>query len=502
MANKYNESSATALKGLKTYQSLVFTEDQMKTRISPISQAVAEICNTVNAGNQKSSTTDLTQNELSIFKKILTRDIDKSKYQVIREIAMGGMGNIYYVYDEDIRRHTVIKTIRPDYKDDPDIIKRFIFEARITGELEHPNIIPLHDFGFFPGYGIYFSMTYLHGESLFDIIQKLKDRNADYCAKYNLFKLLGIFRKVCDAVAFAHSKHIIHRDIKPENIMVGRFGEVILMDWGLAKRLINKTSEKKSRRKKEKDIADKFASPRATELGQIKGTPVYLSPEQSEGDSAMVDASTDIFLLGATLYHMFTYTAPYAAENVADAVDRARQVDYLAPEKVADGHENLPDELWSIINHAMAAEKENRYASVEELISDLDDLIQGKMQFRQQEFEKGESLLREGEVGTSCYIILRGKVDVIKNIGGQTVVLETLTVGDIVGEMALITAEPRTATVIATEKTDTVVLNKDIFLKNLHTLHPWMEKSITALARRLKITSAKLTDSTIINRNR
>ena len=492
MTKKNKVGQATSHQDMSTYKSLVFTEEEMKTRVSPISQAITESRKIMNAGPQKISPLDLTQNELSIFKKVLTRDVDESKYEVIREVAKGGMGNIYYVYDKDIKRYTVLKTILPTYKDDLDIIKRFIYEARITGELEHPNIIPLHDFGFLPGHGIYFSMSYLTGESLFDIIMKLKARDSDYCAKYDFFTLIRIFRKICDAVAFAHSKNIIHRDIKPENIMVGRFGEVILMDWGLAKRLGESSGVNPPEKEK---IADSFASPAATQLGQIKGTPVYLSPEQSNGDSTMIDKSTDIFLLGSTLYHMFTYIAPFEAENVIDAVDRARRVDYHRPEKITWGHENLSKELCSIINHAMAARKEDRYGSIEELISDLDDLLQGKMHFNKKEFKKGELLLKEGQLGTECYIILRGKVEVFKHIVGKKVVLGTLTAGDIVGEMALITAQPRTANVIATERTETVVLDKNTFSKNLEKLPAWMEKSITSLANRLTASNTRFTDT-------
>ena len=265
--------------------------------------------------------------------------------------------------------------------------------------------------------------------------------------------------------------------------------------------MANHQREKRYRHKKE-EIADKFASPDSTQSGQIKGTPVYLSPEQSHGNPKEVDKLTDIFLLGATLYHIFTYAAPYAAENVKAAVKRAERADFKRPEKVTTGHENLSKELCSIINHAMAKEKEERYRTVEELISNLDDLIDGKMQFSKKEFKKGEFLIEEGQFGTECYIIQKGNVEVFKHDGDRKVFLGRLNAGDIVGEMALITAEPRTASVVATQKTETVVLNKKFFTHNLNMLPPWMEKSIITLALRLSDSNTKLTDTKIIDRNR
>ncbi len=498
------------------YRSMVIREKtRIKTAVSNRRKTSQDRLRAASEVLGSKGTTDLTQNELSLFHQILTRGIDETKYRIVKEIASGGMGNIYCAYDEDIKRHSVLKIILPNYKDDLDIIKRFIFEARITGDLEHPNIISMHDFGFLPGYGIYFTMTYVRGESLFDIIKKLRDGDEAYWTKYNLYTLLNIFRKTCDAVAYAHSKGIIHRDIKPENIMVGKFGEVILMDWGLAKKLrecdsdddlpIESETDTETKARTQEpvgaDMPAAMAAPSDTTAGEIKGTPVYLSPEQASGDPALLDESTDVFLLGATLYHMFTFQAPYDGGPIQDVIKRAEKTDYVHPEEFSTKNAQLSTLLCSIINRAMAGDRNDRYESVEQLIGDVDELLHGKMEYRKKTFAGSEALLVEGEQGEDCYVIVDGEVEVYKDVGGQAVLLSTLTAGDIVGEMALITNEPRTASVIARTKTEVIVLTKEVFIHNLEKLPSWMEKAVSALATRLRDANQKYTDSVINNQN-
>ncbi len=432
----------------------------------------------------------LSEKEKRLFDKLMTRDHGESKYEIVKKVATGGMGDVYYVYDKDIRRYSILKVISEEIKDKTDHIRQFIFEARITGELEHPNIVPMHDFGYLYGYGIYYTMTFIDGESLTDLV----DHN-----RYVFRSLLRVFRKVCDAVSYAHSKDIIHRDIKPDNIMVGKFGEVVLVDWGLAKRLgaDNDVVWRDGNLPAELEVHNK------TVPGELKGSPFYMSPEQASGNVDEVDKQTDIFLLGATLYHIFTHSAPYEEERTINAVMRAAKGDFVPPENVYSGKEQLPRDLWRIINKAMAADKRDRYESIEEFIKDLDELIDGKMTHGTLFFEKGEVLLEEGQVGENCFIIISGKVEVYKaDLDGiGRINLGVLGACDIVGEMALITDQPRTATAVALERTEVAVLNRRFFTQNLKKLPVWMEMSINALANRLSDTTVKFTDSIVMQRD-
>ena len=173
-------------------------------------------------------------NSQKIIKELIKYDLTGKKYKGLKEISQGGMGIIYQAKDHGLQRNTVLKVIQSD-EENSELYNQFIEEARITGLLEHPNIIPVHDIGVLNKNQLFFSMKYIEGLELNDIIDGLYDDDPRFY-HYSLYKLLTIFRKVCDAAAFAHSKGIIHRDIKPENIMVGEFGEVLLVDWGLAKR--------------------------------------------------------------------------------------------------------------------------------------------------------------------------------------------------------------------------------------------------------------------------
>lgn len=407
-----------------------------------------------------------------------------TKYKIIKRLTAGGMGEVYYIFDEDFGRHSAMKVILPEHKCKPKMVDSFLSEARITGQLEHPNIIPVHDMGCLPDHGVFFTMKLMRGESLHSLLQKLeigsitKDESSK---KYDLFELLGIFRKICDAVAFAHSKNIIHRDIKPHNIMVGDYGEVLLMDWGLAKQLDSNTTD-----------SDKVGSPpppklgsSSTEFGVVKGSPAYMSPEQAYGDIEGLDLQSDIFLLGSTLYNILTFYPPYLGDDVFQILECARNRNLKPPNEMATSNFPIPEDLSRIVMKALAEKKEDRYKTVKEFSDDLDAFLRGDMQFCHRVFKKGEILIQEGEVGAESYIIIEGKVEVFKKKNDENVIISTLSKGDIVGEMSLITLEKRSASVVALEKTEVLVITQELFTQHLTKLPPWLAHTIVLLAERL-----------------
>ncbi len=425
----------------------------------------------------------VTSDQAEFFRQILGRGLDEDRYIIRRQIARGGMGILFSVYDRDFQRHSVMKVLRPDVKKDVALIKAFVREARITAQLEHPNIVPVHDLGMINGEGPFFTMKHVQGESLNKIIHHLEQEDIEYLEKYDMFALLEIFRKVCDAVAFAHAKKILHRDIKPHNIMVGDFGEVYLMDWGLAKHLEKRNS--------------KGFDPDATHISPgtvvLKGSPGYMSPEQAGYGDVELDERSDIFLLGATLYHMFTFFPPYIGTSISSILKCARECDYLRPDELALSSLQIPDDLARIINKAMSKHKDDRYQSVEEMVADIDDLLYGRMETECIELEPGQLLLKEGEEGDKCFIIESGKLEIVKGEGDNTVVLNVLGPGDILGEMALITHEKRSASARAIEKSEVLVLDDKLFQRNLSRLPPWMNNAIMTLAKRLTKADRELT---------
>jgi serine/threonine-protein kinase len=421
----------------------------------------------------------------TLIKEFQQWGMTSSKYIVGDKLAEGGMGGIYKVFDRGLQRHAVMKVMLPELLEDATQLSQFLREAQITGQLEHPNIIPIHDIGVTAEARPFFVMKLLQGENLLQIVRKLHAKDPEYEQTYSLFTLLTICRKVCDAVAFAHANHYIHRDIKPDNIMVGEYGEVLLLDWGLA------------RPAGQADVAsageavDALGRPfmaavtNLTQSGEIKGTPNYLSPEQARGDVELIDERTDVFLLGATLYTVATLTLPYGGRDPYTIIERAAKGQLVPPQERAPQRQ-IPDGLSQIILKCMAYDPDDRYPSVAALSKDLDAFMLGETVTEHRFFAKNVVLMREGEEGHEAYVILSGAVAVRKAIADRSVHLMRLGPGDTVGEMALISDLPRSATVTALEDTEVVVITADVMQQALAKLPSWLGRIVQALAHRLR----------------
>jgi serine/threonine protein kinase len=236
-----------------------------------------------------------------------------------------------------------------------DVAARFLREAKITGLLEHPSITPVHELGRRVDGTLYYTMKFVQGESLEKAIQESSGLN-------ERLRLLPHFIDVCNAIAYAHSRGVIHRDIKPSNIMLGEYGETVVVDWGLAK-------VKQASPTEEGDTDDSAAVPiddtgdAETMAGEVMGTPAYMSPEQARGDLKSVDERSDVYSLGAVLYTILTGQAPYAGENAADVVEG---VVHREPRPlVAD--RKIPRRLRDICRKAMRKEPRSRYGSATDL---------------------------------------------------------------------------------------------------------------------------------------
>lgn len=296
-------------------------------------------------------------------------DDDSTKYIYGKEIGRGGMGAIISTHDMDTRRNIVTKVLlRTASKK---ALLRFIEEAQITAQLEHPNIVPIYDIGVNNEGNIYYTMQHVKGDSLQTIIEKSENQNLGKGFEYSLSRFLQILVDVSNAVAFAHSKKVIHRDLKPDNIMLGEYGEVILMDFGLAKILTNESPEEVE------ELIDVVTSTRTdinemlTLEGDIAGTPKYMAPEQANGDIKGQDEQTDIYALGAILFACIAKKPPIPGNSVHEVL-----------QNVIEGRrhplpESTPREIVAIINKAMAVEKTNRYSSVKEFSNDIKLYMQG-----------------------------------------------------------------------------------------------------------------------------
>ncbi len=283
-----------------------------------------------------------------------------TKYRLIEEIARGGMGTVYLAEDRELRRQVALKVLH-DPTSDPEAAERMIREARILAKLEHPGIVPVHDVARLADGRIYYVMKLVRGKRLdeqFDDAAPIPER-------------LRTFERICEAVSFAHAHGVVHRDLKPANIMVGPFGEVLVMDWGVARLLRNAGSPGQQPDVETVSTSTDLAPPaltasdeaetltRRTAFGTVIGTPDFMSPEQERGDVEQVDERSDVYSLGAVLYSMLTGGAPREG---------------LSPRRVRP---EIPRRLDAICRKAMARSRGDRYATVEELRSDVSRQLSG-----------------------------------------------------------------------------------------------------------------------------
>ncbi len=408
------------------------------------------------------------------------------RYRDQEIISRGGMGIVYRVRDTSLNRISAMKVALPYVIRDPENVKRFETEACITAQLEHPNIVPVHDMGRTPDQSWFFTMKLVEGDPLNEIINAVREGNEEMSLRYDRHHRLVIFHKICDAVAYAHARGIIHRDIKPENVMVGAFGEVMLMDWGLAKNIGDERIEPPVfRRDNRGHVILTDRSGMTTQFGIVKGTPAYMAPEQALGQTAQVDRLTDIFLLGATLYHLATLRPPYGGKTAEEVLLHAERSEFLPPAEACP-REQLPEELCRIIMKAMAPRKKDRYPTVQQLAADLNALMSGRGMGNRRVIGAGEFLMRAGEPGEEGYVILSGELEVFCGEGERRVKLGTLHTGDVVGEMAALTGEARSADVIASQVTEVEVITSKAIQEEMRRLPPWTGKVLNSLVGRLR----------------
>jgi len=302
------------------------------------------------------------------------------RYTIKEEIGRGGMGSILEVHDEDFGRELAMKVLRgkgglfagmetgPIRKD---LRARFFEEARITGRLQHPSIVPVHELGLDPEGKPYFTMKLVAGRTFKEILPLAREGREGW----NVQRALGVLLKVCEAVGFAHDKGVIHRDLKPANLMVGSFGEVYVMDWGLARDLNRPEPESRPH-----DILlDTDTQDFRTRDGDVIGTPEYMSPEQATGKRGEVGPLSDVFAVGAMLYELLCGHAPHGAKGSSSPLVRLAAAigsHHLPVQKLAP---ETPGELCAICERALAHNTDDRYQSLVELAEDLRAYQEGRV---------------------------------------------------------------------------------------------------------------------------
>ncbi|WP_198154545.1 protein kinase domain-containing protein [Plesiocystis pacifica] len=427
-------------------------------------------------------------NEVDAVQALLDTVVpDRSqRIRIEGEVARGGMASILAAIDGALQRRVAIKVLRPGNEHSMLAVRSFIREAQITGQLDHPNIVPVHELGVNGDGRLFFMMKLVEGRTfaaLIDALRATHDRFgsdglpvATAVEHDDLLRLLDVFAKVLDAVAFAHSRGVIHLDLKPENVMVGDYGQVYLMDWGIAKVLpppAGLNPYELSRR-----VKDTLPLSAARET-VIMGTPAYMSPEQARGEHRSIDERTDVFALGAMLFEILTGHPPYRGTSAVEVLMQAEEGGASLPDDLP-----VPRELRRILAKAMAVEPRDRYLKVEELQRDVQRFRRGGGDFPRQKYAPGDWIIREDEVGDAAYIILTGSCEVFKSIDGRWESLRKLHAGEVFGETAILASTPRTASVVALTEVTCVVVTREVLESEVDAMKPWMGAFIRALAQR------------------
>ncbi len=385
--------------------------------------------------------------------------------RLLREIGRGVAGRIHPAIDRNLLRKVALKRLSKELAEEPFYRDGFIAEAQITGQLEHPNIVPVHELGLSPEGVPYFTMKLVDGTGFDQWLRAHPTGTSE-----RLPQGLEIFLKVCDAIAYAHSRGVIHRDLKPDNVMVGAFGQVYVMDWGLSR--LSK------------------AHPRSGSSSQMEakgavGTPPYMAPEQARGNPEEMDERTDVFGLGAILYQIVSGQVPYGRTNDAREIMTRARAGQTVPIGEAMRQRPLAKRMREIVTRAIAAEPSLRYPSVAELADDVRRFLRGGLHLPSRTFAPGETILREGEEGSSAYMITSGACRAFRTVDGSEETLADMGVGDVFGEMALLLYEPRAASVVAVDQVTVVEVDRKTFAEGLE-LDGWSGALVRALAHRFR----------------
>ncbi len=321
--------------------------------------------------------------------------LEGKKYKVQGTIGGGGMGVVHRARDLRIRRSVAMKVIKSSSQFSRENVLRFVDEAQLTGQLQHPNIVPVYELALDEHGEVFYTMKFVKGITLDEVLRGIRKGDEAIIAKYPLAALLAVFQKICDGVAYAHSMGVVHRDLKPDNVMIGEYGEVLVMDWGLAKKIAHGLNDEHLG-----DAKPEMPPPDLrgfqTLNGLIVGTPPYIAPEAARGELDQIDARSDIYVLGAILYAILTLRPPFPGKEFAELIEQivtgkfihpssynlpaksSRHPEPIAPD--ADGNlyvlshlpgKRVPEGLAAIAVKAMSYAAADRYATASELQADI-----------------------------------------------------------------------------------------------------------------------------------
>jgi len=375
--------------------------------------------------------------------------------QTLRTLGKGGMGRVTLAYDPLLNREVAVKELLSELSSNESFRQDFIREARVNGGLHHPGIVPVHALHAAQTGSLMFTMQAVNGRNLGEW---LDSPEYPVGSAERLEIGLEIFLKICDTLAYAHSRGILHCDLKPENVMVGDYGSYYLMDWGLARPKVHEAPS------------------------GVRGTPAYMAPEQARNET--LDERADIFGLGAILLEIVSGSPPYGRGSATECQARATRGEVINV-AAAVRDVGVSPRVCELIQRAIAPRREDRYQAVTELRDDVRAFLLGGFHLPRRTFSAGAHLVHEGDIEDTAYLLVSGRCRVYRVIGGVETTLRQLGPGEILGELSLLLNTPRTASIVAEEPCTVLVIDRSA-IERSGAMAGWPAALMRALAHRFR----------------
>lgn len=395
----------------------------------------------------------------------------EERYHPVSPLGEGSYSHVMSCFDTRLNRRVAKKTLVKDHRD-PVVLETFVREAMLLGYLEHPGVASVHDV-FLDTLGrLSYTMNVIEGTSVSEVMDDATAKKIPIPPG----RCLRILARIAETMAYAHDQGVIHLDLKGENVMLGRYGEVLIVDWGAA-RLFDTSSY-------EKFLKLLGESHRLREITDYQtdlvGTVPYMSPEQTTGSREELGPGSDIFSAGVLFYAMLAGEFPFPA---SDIMTYCQMLQDHQPTPLSKVRHDIPRRLSDICDRMLARNEGERYTSFHEVSQDLDEITDFNEGFPIRSYAPGESIFTQGDQGDHAVRILEGRVEVVAEADGKVQPLSVRGPGEIIGELAIFTGGKRTASVMALEQTRVSFLHRDEIAEELAKVNPWVSGMLDGLSR-------------------